>query len=94
MFSRSIITTIFISVQLALIFFYIYTQSIIIKLTYSFQDTERIFQEVEKRKRTLTQELLQEKESQKLKNYATHELRMKKTRLSDIKDLPLHEQYC
>ncbi len=90
MFSRKLVISVVISIQLALIFFYIYTQSIIIQLTYSFQDTERIFQEMEKRKKALTYQLLQEQEPQTLKNYA-HELRMKKTRLSDIKKLPPHE---
>lgn len=88
MVSRNIIITGFITVQLILIFFYIYTQSLIIQLTYSFQDSERTFQELQKRKKDLTHELLQAQEAQKLKSYATQELQMKKARLSDIKELP------
>ena len=88
MVSRNIIITGLIATQLLLIFFYIYTQSLIIQLTYSFQDSERTFQELQKRKKDLTHELLQAQEAQKLKNYATQELQMKKARLSDIKELP------
>ena len=50
MVHKKIIITVFVAVQLILIFFYIYTQSIIIKLTYSFQDADRTFQELQKRK--------------------------------------------
>jgi cell division protein FtsL len=93
MFSKKIVITGFVTVQLMLVFFYIYTQSVIIQLTYSFQDAERTFQELQKRKKELTHELLQTQEAQKLKTYATQELQMKKARLSDIKQLPTcHEQ--
>ncbi len=88
MVSRRIIITAFISLQIVLIFFYIYTQSRIIKLTYRFQDSERALQELQKKKKDITHELLQAQESQKLKNYAVNDLQMKKIRLSDIKQVP------
>lgn len=88
MVHKKIIITGFVAAQLIIIFFYIYTQSIIIKLTYSFQDQDRIFQELQKRKKDLTQELLKAQDAQKLKTHATQELQMKKARLSDIKELP------
>jgi cell division protein FtsL len=86
MFSKKIVIISFVVVQLILIFFYIYTQSVIIQLTYSFQDAERTFQELHKRKKSLTHDLLQAQEAQKLKTYATQDLAMKKARLSDIMD--------
>ncbi len=89
MFSKKLVISGFVTIQLLLIFFYIYTQSIIIKSTYAFQDSERTFQELQKRKKDLTHELLQAQEAQKLKTYATQELQMKKARISDIKELPI-----
>jgi|GEM_PF-7091613 cell division protein FtsL len=74
-------------VQLLLIFFYIYTQSICIRLTYSLQDAEYTLQELQKRKKELTHELLQNQEAQHLKKYATKELSMKKIRITDIQEM-------
>lgn len=91
MISKKIIITSFIVFQLILIFFFIYTQSIVIRLTYSLQDTEHTLQDMRKRKKDLTNELLQAQQAPALKTYATQELQMKKARLSDIKDLPVHE---
>jgi len=94
MVHKKIIITSFVAVQLILVFFYIYTQSVIIQLTYSFQDADSTFQELQKRKKDLTHELLQAQEAQKLKTHATQELQMKKARLSDIKELPAsYEQH-
>lgn len=88
MLSKKVTLVAFFVTQLALIFFYIYTQSIIIKLNYSIQDSERRFQELQKKKKELTHELLQEQDPQNLKHYATHDLQMKKARLTDIKEIP------
>lgn len=88
MLSKKIILAAFFATQLSLIFFYIYTQSIIIKLNYSIQDFERKFQELQKKKKAITHELLQEQDPQNLKHYATCDLQMKKARIADIKEIP------
>ena len=89
MISKKVAIMSFAVIQIALIFFYIYMQSMVIQLTYAIQDSERAFHESQKKKKELTQALLQEQDVQKLKSYATYDLRMKKARLSDIKELPV-----
>jgi cell division protein FtsL len=90
MFSKKITLIGVAVVQLALIFFYIYTQSSIIKLTYANQDTERTLQALLKREKELTRELLDEQNPEKLQQQAAS-LSMKKARISDIKNIPTPE---
>lgn len=79
--------------QFILIFFYIYIQSTIIKITYSIQEAEYLFQDLQKKKKSVMHELLQAQEPEALQEYAINELHMKKMRITDLQELPeLHDK--
>ncbi len=85
-FKRTFIISL-VALQLGLIFFYIYTQSTIIKLTYACQKNQNRLDELQKNERQLMHELLQLQKPQELKAYALHELGMKKATIAHIKKL-------
>ncbi len=85
-FKRTFIISL-VALQLGLIFFYIYTQSTIIKLTYACQKNQNRLDELQKNERQLMHELLQLQKPQELKAYALHELGMTKATIAHIKKL-------
>lgn len=85
---------IFLSTNIALVFFHIYKQSVIIKLSYEKQRKEQTIEDYIQEKKELEQIMEQLKNRAGIKAFANNQLSMHKARLSDIHCLDAKEEHA
>lgn len=81
----------FIAVNLFFIFFQIYKNSKIIKVSFEKQRNEKLKEELINHKITLSQQLCALQNKAEIKQYAVDTLQMEKIKLHNLKKLPAHE---